>query len=96
MSGVCETNYLGGCIDDPRHLEYADNLVVLGEDAAKVKTQVVRAIETLRTAGLVVHEEEFGEPDEDEGYKVLGGGWSVAAACGPPVCGAFGSGSMRS
>lgn len=62
----------GGGVDEPKHVEYVDNLVVLGGDAGKVKAQVVLAVETLRAAGLVVHEEELGEPDENDGYKRAG------------------------
>lgn len=53
------------------HVEYVDNLVVFGTDKAQVKRRFLKAVETMRDAGLTVHEIEYNEGDS----KVLG--WSI-------------------
>ena len=52
------------------HLQYVDNMIVLGSDSCQVKECYDRAVKCLKDAGLQVHEEEFGE-----GGAVLG--WEI-------------------
>ena len=61
------------------HVEYVDNLVVFGTDKAQVERRFLKAVETMRDAGLTVHEIEYSEGDS----KVLG--WSIdgSGPCGP-------------
>eukprot|EP00438_Fugacium_kawagutii_P013923 Skav213475 [mRNA] locus=scaffold565:39265:42440:+ [translate_table: standard] len=55
------------------HLQYVDNLVVIGADAAQVDTSFKNAVGALRNAGLQVHEVELG----NDGAQVLG--WDISS-----------------
>lgn len=61
-----------GPVTDARHLQYVDNLVMMGAGSTQVREQLERAVARLRDAGLIVHEEEYGDADVDGGYTVLG------------------------
>ena len=50
------------------HIQYVDNLHVIGTDKARVEASFWRAVEGLRSAGLTVHEIEVG----DEETQLLG------------------------
>ena len=54
------------------HIQYVDNLVVLGSDAAQVQDGFKKAVGALRDAGLQVHEVELGT----DGAQVLG--WDIS------------------
>ena len=55
------------------HLQYVDNLVVLGNNAKQVATDFNKAVSHLKSAGLQVHEVELG----GDGAQVLG--WFISA-----------------
>ena len=55
------------------HLQYVDNLVVLGANAGAVTDGFNSAVKTLRDVGLQVHEVEIGE----KGAQVLG--WDLSS-----------------
>ncbi len=55
------------------HLQYVDNLVVLGSNREQVATDFHRAVDHLKSAGLQVHEVELG----GEGAQVLG--WFISS-----------------
>lgn len=55
------------------HLQYVDNLVVLGTNATKVESSFRAAVDELKSVGLQVHEVELG----DDGAQVLG--WNIGA-----------------
>ena len=52
------------------HIQYVDNMIVMGTNREKVHDAYVEASRVLKAAGLQVHEEEFGG-----GAKVLG--WEI-------------------
>ena len=55
------------------HLQYVDNLVVLGTDEKTVTSSFRGSVEKLKGAGLQVHEVELG----NEGAQVLG--WAISS-----------------
>ena len=55
------------------HLQYVDNLVVIGSSAKKVETSFKAAVDELKNVGLQVHEVELG----DDGAQILG--WHLSA-----------------
>lgn len=61
-----------GPLDPARHLQDVDNLVIMGTRHEEVVEHPSRAVGRLRDAGLVVHEEEYGQPDVDGWYSILG------------------------
>ena len=56
------------------HIQYVDNLHVLGTDEEEVKARFWKAVQALREAGLTVHEIEEGQT-EDSSVKMLG--WEI-------------------
>ena len=63
------------------HLQYVDNLVVLGTSREKVEESFRNAVSELKSAGLQVHEVELG----GEGAQILGWHLSSDGKLGPTM-----------
>lgn len=57
------------------HIQYVDNLHVLGTDRLEVRTRFWKAVEALKASGLTVHEIEEGQTEGDSSMKMLG--WEI-------------------
>ena len=57
------------------HIQYVDNLHVLGTDEQEVKRRFWSAVEGVRKSGLTVHEIEEGQTEDNSVMKMLG--WEI-------------------